>query len=59
MATTEDPTLQVEGKVDATDTSAVPAPSPTLAAVSIKLLPFLPTDSLVWFLEVKVQFNIH
>ena len=59
MATTEDPTMQIEGIVDATDTVAAPAPSPTLAAGSIELPPFLPTDPLAWFLEVKVQFNIH
>ena len=30
---------------------------PTLAAVSIKLPPFWPTDPTVWFLQIEAQFN--
>ena len=33
------------------------APTPTVAAVSIKLLPFWPTDPKVWFAQVKAQFT--
>ena len=57
MATTEEPTIQVEGEVDATDAAATPAPPPTLAAVSIKLPPFWPTDPMVWFLQIEAQFS--
>ena len=59
MATTEQPNIQVQGGVDATDahTATPPAPPPTLAAVSIKLPPFWPTDPTVWFLQIEAQFN--
>ena len=32
------------------------APAPTMAAVSIKLLPFWPTNPDVWFAQVEAQF---
>ena len=57
MATTEEPTIHADGGVDHTDAAAIPAPPPTLAAVSIKLPPFWPTDPTVWFLQIEAQFN--
>ena len=57
MATTEEATIQVESEVNTTDTAAAPALPPTLADMSVELPPFWPTDHMVWFLQVEVQFS--
>ena len=60
MATTGKPaiTLEEDGvEPRTTEATATPALPPTLAAVSIKLPPFWPTDPTVWFLQIEAQFN--
>jgi hypothetical protein len=57
MATPGEGRVEIEGGADHTDAAAAPAPPPTLAAVSIKLPPFWPTDPTVWFLQIEAQFN--
>ena len=52
MATPEEPAIQHD---DGRRPAA--APPATLAAVSIKLPPFWPTDPTVWFLQIEAQFN--
>ena len=60
MATTEEPLITPADGVEPrpTDGSATAAAPPsTLAAVSVKLPPFWPTDPTVWFLQIEAQFS--